>query len=444
MAPPEPLCIRRFGGAEGFSSGLCSPEFSHHATCALRMGCRKARETEPHFAPGVDILHDWLLIPSRSSRYGLTIMAKSEKTHIYLIFGNDDYQVAQKARAIVDGLVPPDNAVFGLETIDGAADTVAAAQECIGKAVEALQTLGFMSTQKVVWFKDVSFLTDNVVGRSESVKTKLAGLTDVIKALPEGVELIVSSPKVDKRYAFYKACKQHGVTHEYAVPERAYEAERYALNFVRGRLSEKSISMHGNVIQLFIERVGYDTSRLVSELDKLLVFLGDRKQAGEDDVMAITASSRDALIWDLSDAFGDRDLTRAIAVMRQLFFQKEHPIGMIRTLENRVRDLTIYREGLRRKWIVVSSSSRGQSAKWVGLPPEGEQLCSSVMASDPRKMHPFRAGILAKQARRFSLNALQTCREALLAAHEELVSSAAPDQLTMEVLLVKMLGTKEE
>ena len=371
-------------------------------------------------------------------------MVKAESNSIYLVFGNDDYQVAQKARAIVDGLVPADNAVFGLETIDGSADTVAAAQDCIGRAVEALQTLGFMSTQKVVWFKDVTFLTDNVVGRSESVKTKLTVLTDIIKALPEGVQLVVSSPKVDKRYAFYKACKQQGVTHEYSVPERAYEAERYALEFVRGRLSEKSISMHGNVTQLFIERVGYDTSRLVSELDKLQVYLGDRKQAGEDDVMAITASSRDALIWDLSDAFGERNLTRAITVMRQLFFQKEHPIGLIRTLENRVRDLTIYREGLRRKWIVASSSSRGQSAKWVNLPPDGEHLCSSVMASDPRKIHPFRVGILAKQARRFSLSDLQACREALLEAHEQLVSSTTPDQLTMEVLLVKMLGSNEK
>lgn len=352
--------------------------------------------------------------------------------------GNDEYLVGGKAREIVDALVPADQQAFGLDAIDGAADTVDAATTAIALCLEALQTVGFMSSEKVVWFRDVSFLVDNVVGRSERVKERLAELSVLIKAgLPEGVKLVISTPKADKRYGFYKACKATGEIHEFNVPERARQAEKHALTFVKQQLESEGLTMSNNSMRAFVERVGSNTRQLVMEIEKLLLYLGDRKHITGDDIRHVCSASHDALLWDLTDAFGERDLPKALQVARDLAFQKQNVMGMIITLEGRIRDLMLYREALNRRWLVPS----GGGVSWVDLSPEEDALVAAVAKRHPRSTHPFRAGLLAKQAKKYSMRELGSCLSAAVRAHEQLVSSRMPPNLVLEVLLVSMLGS---
>ena len=77
--------------------------------------------------------------------------------------------------------------------------------------------------------------------------------------------------------------------------------------------------MNEDVRNAFLEKVGADTRKIVSEIEKLAVFMGTRKAVQVGDVKAITSASRGALAWDLADAFGKRELARAMQILRQLF-----------------------------------------------------------------------------------------------------------------------------
>jgi len=360
---------------------------------------------------------------------------------IYLIFG-DEYIVSSKGRQMVETLVPSGNQAFGLEVIDGNADSVDSAVKAVNKCLEAIQTVGFMGSSKVVWFRDINFLHDSKTGKSKDVKECVDRLAEIIrKGVPEGQTLVLTSPKVDKRHSLYKACNEAGNVQEFAIPDKPYVAEKQAAQMLSDCFRKAGLKPESGVGEAFLEKVGTDSRQIVNEVEKLAVYLGSRKEVRLADINAITSSSREILAWDLADAFGKRDLKQAILVLRQLLFQKESAMRLIIGLEGRVRDLMLYREALDNGWLVSKRGGGwGPSAQWGDVPPEVEEAFSSKFERDPRSTSPFRIGVLAEQAKLFTVRELQKCRKAVLDAHEKLVSSDIPEQTILEPLLVKMIS----
>lgn len=360
---------------------------------------------------------------------------------VHLIFGNDEYVVSTLAREFVRKLVPPEDEALGLEIIDGSAATVDEARLALGKCIEAVSTLGFFGNQKVIWFRDVSFLHDNNIGKSQSVKELVNALAALIQqGLSTGQILVVSSPKVDKRYAFYKACQGKGTVEEHSVSEKAHLAEREAAGRLRGMLKKAGLSMNADTQQFFLARVGTDTRQMLNEVRKIAIYVGDRREIGSADVATITCRSREAAAWDLADAVGNGDLPNALRIVRQLLFQKESPIRLIMGVQGRIRELMIYRDALDRGWITEAGGGRRQSLQWGPVPDEVETMFSEVLLRDPRKTHPYRVGLLAAQARRFTVDQLSDFYDQSVAAHETLVSTSLAPQLVIELLLLRLLA----
>jgi hypothetical protein len=55
-------------------------------------------------------------------------------------------------------------------------------------------------------------------------------------------------------------------------------------------------------------------------------------------------------------------------------------------------------------------------------------------------MHPFRVGVLAGQAKFFSLRDLRRCQRVGVEAHRQMVSSRVPPPMVLELLLIRMLA----
>lgn len=360
---------------------------------------------------------------------------------LVLVFGSDEYLVADKARSMVDGYLPAEERLMALDIVDGAASTADGAADLVSKCLGSVLSPPFFTKSKVTWFRDVNFLYESNVGKAEAVKTALERFVGVVgKGIPQGQMLIVTSPKVDKRYAFYKAFKDKGEVHEFEVPDKAYLAERQVKDRVIGFLGEREMQMDEAALELFLDRVGSDSRQIVNELEKLLSYTGGRKKITAADIKAITSSSRSALAWDLSDAVGNQDLKEATAVLRQLVFQKEEPVGLMVLLETRIRELLLYRQALDSGWLREKSSYGKRSYQWGEVPADVDKLFTELFSKDPRQVHPFRVGLLAEQARRFPAKKLVKCYHALAAASEKIVSTRVPPEVTMELLLVEMLS----
>src|SRR5205814_3620813 len=125
---------------------------------------------------------------------------------VYAVVGSDEAEVKHVATELAQKLVPAEAGDFGLEVIDGVADNIDQATGRIRSAIEALQTLPFFGSTKVVWLKNANFLGDDQKARSAAVQSALEELSELLdRAFGPEITFLISATEVDKRRAFYKA-----------------------------------------------------------------------------------------------------------------------------------------------------------------------------------------------------------------------------------------------
>ena len=355
---------------------------------------------------------------------------------MFLVCGEDDYLVGTKARELADGIIPKDEQLTALEVIEANASNAAEVEACVAKCKAGLSSGGLFSEKKCVWLRDANFLGGGRAAQSAAAKDAVSGLVDFLKqGLAPDSYLVISSGKVDKRSAFYKLFAKSGEVSEFGAG-KPYEQERNAVAFVDSKTRELGVEMDQETAGRFVAKVGTSSRLLACELQKLMVYVGDRTSITSADVEDITSSARTAISWDLADAFGDKDLVRALKVLRRLLYQNESEVGIMIGLQLRIRDLMIYREALDKGWLRQS----GRGYEWGQVSEDVDAFFSSgAIKSDPRKVHPFRAGILAKQAMNFSLADLRVMLQLAVKAHERLVSSSESNQNVIETLVVRLL-----
>src|SRR5881394_2971429 len=130
---------------------------------------------------------------------------KAETANIHAIVGSDEAEVKRVAAELAEKLASPGAGDFGMEIIDGAADNADQAAARIRSAIEALQTLPFFGSTKVVWLKNANFLGDDAKARSAAVQSALEELSELLDGgFDSGVTFLITATEVDKRRAFYK------------------------------------------------------------------------------------------------------------------------------------------------------------------------------------------------------------------------------------------------
>lgn len=364
-------------------------------------------------------------------------MAKS----CHLICGEDDFQVEIEARKLVDRLVTPDRRDFGLEIVDGRVESVDACAAAIRQCLQSVATDGlFGGGEKLTWFREPAFLAQDRLGKSTVVKERLEDLVACIKAgLPEGRTLLLTTFRINRASALFKAFQAAGEVQDFGSNLRPRQREDAARQRLAEWLPRVGLQMTAEARSLFLARVGVDSRLLVNELEKLRCYCGEGATASAADVQAVVSLGREAEIWGILDAFGDRDASRLIAQLRAQLGQSESPIGVVTMLESRVSELLIVRQALDRGW--AAPGSTGMALNWRDLPPAIEAWFAAA-DTDFRRMNPYRAGRLAAQAGNWTLRELRWARHLLIGLREALVSSSLPGDWLAETRLLQAIGTR--
>ena len=355
----------------------------------------------------------------------------------FFVFGTDEGSASAYARELVGRLVPPDRQAFGLELIDG--DRPDQALASLNRCIEALQTVGFLGGEKVVWLRSAGFLGPEP-GKSDEVKARIGDLSALIrKGLAPGQKLVISAGKVDGRSAFLNVCKEHAEISEFKLAEKSYEVQNEAARMIGDALEKTGIKMTGEAMDAFIARTGNDVRQIANEVEKLALFLGGRGAAGPDDVRAIVSQSREAVVWDFADAVFRNELPAALRILGRLLVQKEQPIGLLVGLERRVNQLIVLRTALDRKWARIDQQGRRADVSW-NLTPEAEQMLGALGREDPRAQHPYRLSLLARQAGQFPIARLLKARDLVIKARLQMVSTGVSQQTILELLVMRLIG----
>jgi len=368
------------------------------------------------------------------------VKTKTVAAKICAIVGSDDVEIKHTAAELAEKLKPAAAGDFGLEVIDGAADNADQAATRIRSTIEALRTLPFFGGEKLVWLKNANFLGDDQKARSATVQAALEELAETIDGGfgPE-ITFLLSAIEVDKRRSFYKSLAKRAELQIFDKLDSSRGGwEEEATEMVQARAKKRKLQFDAEALELFVLLTGGDTREIENELEKIDLFLGEDRAVNVDLVRELVPLTRAGVIFDLSNALAERDLERALELVRRLLDQGESAIGILLVaILPTVRNLLLAKDLMER---------HRMSRPHVPFPfiSAVNRLPADAIAHLPRKkdgtVNAYALGIAAQNAHRFSTEQLIAGMQACLAANLQLVTTQLDHELILTEVVVKLLA----
>ncbi len=361
---------------------------------------------------------------------------------LFLVCGDDDFAVKSRAKQLFQQW----SAELGgmdHETIEATVNTSGDALTALGKLREALQTLPFFGGGKVVWLRDCNFLGEDRTASSAAVTEALAELAEELKKFQwQSVRLLISAGKVDKRKVFYKTLDKIGTVETFSAwsaddKDWAEQAEMAA----RGAFRKREKQIPEDALAELISRVGPNARQLDTEVEKLCLFVGERKQITFPDVAAICSQNKTARAFALGDALGDRDLPRVLKRLDEelwetKFDKDKSEIGLLYGLIGKVRAMLFLKEMMREGWVKEARDYNSFKAQLERVPAD---KLPADRKFNPLALNPYVLYKALPQAKKYSSGELVRAMEVLLRCNQRLVSSGLDEALVLQQALVQIV-----
>jgi len=265
--------------------------------------------------------------------------------------------------------------------------------------------------------------------RKSSQGHRLVNLLD--EGLPEWGFLLLTAAQVDRRTRLYKRFEEIGAVLALGLErDRSGRISRDSLlDFVNQRLGQCGKNIEPQAREMIVGRAGDELRSVQHELDKLVLYVGERPAIRAADVEMIFADRGEGWIFDLTRALGERDAAGALAQLARLLAQGEHPLRLLGTVAAEVRRLLSARQLLATEF--ARSWKRGMSYQQFQqvILPQGAPLLTR---------NPYGDYLCFQRAERFSLTDLAAFMEGIFDADLRLKSSGNEPRLVLEKLLLNM------
>ena len=256
---------------------------------------------------------------------------------IYVFHSEHPILIERAVATIRDVAVPPGARGFNYDVVEGKPN----ASRIVGLA----QTLPMMAQRRMVYVRDLAGLPAD---EAEPLISYLA------KPNPSTVIAAVTS-KLDKRIKLFSTLSKKGFLH-------VLEAPRQLAPWVRAEAQTYGVKLEPKAVDRLIDAVGGDLSRLSLAVEQLGLFARGRAVTS-DDVDDLIADTRERSVFELTDAIGAADRSRALAAVASLCDQRESAVGVVVMLARHVRQLSLVHK-LRKE-----SVSRAEWGSRLGVPP---------------------------------------------------------------------------
>ena len=372
----------------------------------------------------------------------LNKMPPTQAPSLALICGDDEFAVKQRAKQLYQQWC---DEVGGMdhEIIDAAVSNSGEALNAISRLREALQTLPFLGSGKVVWLRDCNFLGDERVATAQAVTETLNDFGGELKKFAwQTTRLLISAGKVDKRKAFFKTLDKTGQVEHlsgWSVDDRDWveRAELAARTSIRER--QKEISEEA--LAELIECVGPHPRQLNNEIEKLCLYVGERGKIAAADVSTICTRNKTARAFALGDALGDRNLPRLLQRLDEelweiKFDSKKSGIGLLYGLIGKIRAMLLLKEMLREGWIKPEMDYNRFKAQLTRVPAD---KLPADKKFNPLAFNPYVLFKALPQVKRYSETELIRAMDLLLRCNQRLVSSGLEEALVLQQTLVQIV-----
>ncbi len=362
----------------------------------------------------------------------------SQLAQIYLLTGNDPTQISLEADKLMLQLAGPSPDPFSCDIIqEGEGGPT---PELIGNLLRSLNSPSFMGGSKIVWLKHYSGF-----GGESEVKGR-GGKDDLLKeltkriqtGLPNDIVLVMDGPGCDRRKAFTKACEAKGEVHFFNRPDLSKKAGLYEMSAIlRRAAADKGVNLTRDAEQYLIEALGGDTSLLDCELEKLVCYCGGPGQTITREAAELLCLNRaEEQAWALGNCLGKRDLRETLSTVDNLVSSSKDGDSMARSLIFNAANY--FRQALR--MLVFMADHKLKTPQDVNyLLTNNPEIGKGSPRGSIESMHPYRAMMIAEQAKRYTpaqmIQAIKILRDALW----QTTSSSIKPQMALENALLKII-----
>lgn len=227
---------------------------------------------------------------------------------IYLLHGDEDYYIDQVIQYAEHQILSEEEASFNLTIFYGKDAEWA-------QIMNACRRYPMFSERQVVLLKEAQHMKD------------LEKLEPYIESPLESTIFIIGHKEktLDKRTKFYKTIDKKGSV---LLSERIKD---YHLNaWIKEYIVSIGLTASPKAISLLEENIGADLSRIVNEIEKLKLNIGNKTAISEDDIEKYIGISKEYNAFELQAAIAKKDVAKALRIIN--YFEgnpKAGPIQMV-------------------------------------------------------------------------------------------------------------------
>jgi DNA polymerase-3 subunit delta len=345
---------------------------------------------------------------------------------IYLLYGDDEFAISQFVAELEKKVGDPATATLNISRLEGLS---LARQDKLAELLRVAAAMPFLAKRRLVIL--VNSLADLEPPREprknktqmEAFQAQVEGFKQQMEKIPDTTALVLVENRLLVEWRDRKKGMQHWLeSWAETNPERIFHRE--FLNPHGAAMADwiqKKAEHYGGVFstqaaQLLARRTD-DESRLADqEIQKLLAYVNFKRPVQPEDVQLLTADTAEGDIFAFVDAIGQGDGKQAMSLLQRLLEQQDtvYIFSMI------VRQFRL---------LLLASEVSGKGGN--------EQDVASVL-----KLHPFVAGKISLQARRFSLAALEEIYHRLLVLDVEMKSSQLAPELALETFVAEFTRSR--
>jgi DNA polymerase-3 subunit delta len=344
----------------------------------------------------------------------------------YVFIGDEVFFRDQCRQALLEHLVPADLRDFSLHDLD-------LAEVSVAEVIDRARTPSLMAPFQVFFVRGIK----NLYGRGSHAE-EFAAIEAYLKdPNPDAVIIFVADHisipadvrrmEMQDRDRFERIRDTLG---EYCgMVELARVEESDGVRWVIERGRQQGVKVDQDAARELIDSLGADMMLVSSELEKLILYVAEKRQISLGDVETMVLAAKQRSLYELTDAISAKDKTRALAVLDAMLQSGEGDdaaIGHLYMLSRTFRQMLVILEKN------VRDSRTIWQALWQGF-----------------RVPPFAAEDIIRQARRYQ-NRRELTRALKLIARADMALRSNPPskRLVLEQLVMqlaeepKTLGTE--
>mgnify|MGYP002714036587 FL=1 len=274
--------------------------------------------------------------------------------------------------------------------------------------IEEALTMPFISEKKAIVVKNAFIFTGEKV--SKDIQPNNEQVNEFLEKY-DGENFIifeVYQNKLDERKKITKTLKK---TSKLTKVEQMSEQE--IKNWIKNKLHENFKDIKQDALDLFIELTGINFNIVSQELEKIILFLGERTTINKKDVEEIINRSLEQNVFLLTEYIQKGEKYKAIQLIKDLIVMKEEPIKLLALITSNYR---LYYQ-------CKILSRKGYS---------GQQIAKTI------NVHPYRVKLALNQVKHYQLTHLLNIIDQCAETDYKLKSSYMDKQLILELFILSL------